>query len=821
VASGTTCVNGVHERRLRGWRVKPVLAWFRLDLRSRWRSLLVLALLVAFASGTVMAAVAGARRGASAPSRLHSSALPTSVVVLPNTPGFDWEPIRALPNVAALTTFVVGDLFRVDGVEAEDSLGFAPADDEMMRTIERPHLIDGRVPDPTRADEVVVSPDFVAHYGLGVGDAVTIRLYRPETVDALAGAESAPDEADGPVVEARIVGVVRSPWLSDQAGGTGGLQVSPGLYANYRENLVGAQNLVFINAMVRLHGGEAAIPAFKEDLARVTGRTDIDVWNMYEALRHQEGVTGFEANALFAFALAAGVAAVFLVGQSMARYSNATVAELHVLRAMGMTPGQTRLAAVAGPTLAAFAGVLLGAAAAVVGSRWFPIGTATGLEPVPGFDADWMVLIGGLIGIPVLAAAGALASASSALRPPRAVAARRGSGVAAAAAQAGAPVPVVVGARFALEPGRGRQAVPVRPALLGAVIGVLGIVAAFTFSSGVSDAAANPARFGQVFELQGWIGIAGSDLGAADALLPRIAEDPDVIAVNKTRSDVAESEGAAVAVFSFEPIGTAITTVLTRGAMPSGPDEIALAPLAADIMGVDLGDTIEVDGTRSSQALTVTGLAFVPQHPHNDYASGAWVTGEGYDDLFSSFKFATVEIALRDGAEPEMVAGRLLDAAAAVPDAEGFEIGPPEPVTALAELQQVRRFPLVLAAFLAVLALGAVGHAVATAVRRRRHDVAVLRALGLTRPQCRTLVVTQASLLAMIGLLIGVPVGLAVGRLVWRYVADTTPLYYVAPVAWLALVLIAPVALVAANLLAVRPARTAASLPVGQVLRVE
>ena len=560
----------------RGEGVRSVLTWFALDLRSRWKSLVVLALLVAFASGTVMGAVAGARRGASAPARLQASSLPSSVVVLPNTPGFDWEPIRGLPSVAALTTFVVGDVFLVDGVDGDNSLGFAPADDEMLRTIERPYVVDGRVPDPTRADEVVVSPDFVSHHGLGVGDAVTIRLYRPETVDAAAFAGSVPDDPDGPVVDARIVGVVRSPWLSDQPGGTGGLQVSPGLYANYRENLIGAEELVFINALVRLQGGEAAIPEFKEDLARVTGRTDIDVWNEYEELRRREDVTGFEANALFVFALAAGVAALFLVGQSMARYSNATVAELHVLRAMGMTPGQTRLAAIAGPTLAAVAGVLLGAAAAVVASRWFPIGTAAGLEPAPGFDVDWRVLIGGLIAIPVLAAAGALASASSALRPARVVTARRGSGVAAAAGHAGAPVPVVVGARFALEPGRGRQAVPVRPALLGAVIGVLGIVAAFTFSSGVSDAAANPARFGQVFELQGWIGINGSDLAAADALLPLIADDPDVTAVNKTRSEVAESEGDAVAVFSFEPVGSAMATVLTQGEMPSEPDEIAL-----------------------------------------------------------------------------------------------------------------------------------------------------------------------------------------------------------------------------------------------------
>ena len=37
--------------------------WARSDLRRRWLSLVVVALFIAFASGTTMALVAGARRG--------------------------------------------------------------------------------------------------------------------------------------------------------------------------------------------------------------------------------------------------------------------------------------------------------------------------------------------------------------------------------------------------------------------------------------------------------------------------------------------------------------------------------------------------------------------------------------------------------------------------------------------------------------------------------------------------------------------------------------------------------------------------------------
>jgi ABC-type antimicrobial peptide transport system permease subunit len=143
------------------------------------------------------------------------------------------------------------------------------------------------------------------------------------------------------------------------------------------------------------------------------------------------------------------------------------------------------------------------------------------------------------------------------------------------------------------------------------------------------------------------------------------------------------------------------------------------------------------------------------------------------------------------------------------------------PLVETAQIRVVEVLPKVLAGFLAVLAIGAVGHALATAVRRRRHDVAVLRALGMTRRQSRWVVVTQASLLAVIGLGFGIPLGFALGRALWRVVADATPLYYVAPVAIAALLLIAPLALVIVNVMAAPPGQLAARMRIGHVLRAE
>jgi ABC-type lipoprotein release transport system permease subunit len=91
----------------------------------------------------------------------------------------------------------------------------------------------------------------------------------------------------------------------------------------------------------------------------------------------------------------------------------------------------------------------------------------------------------------------------------------------------------------------------------------------------------------------------------------------------------------------------------------------------------------------------------------------------------------------------------------------------------------------------------------------------------MTRWQCRGVVVTQASVLAVVGLAFGVPVGIALARVLWRHVATTTPLDYHPPLAVWALALVVPLALVLANLLAAWPGHRAARLRVGQTLRTE
>ena len=803
-----------------------VASWLRLDLRRRWRSLLVLALLVALAAGTVMTAVAAARRGASAVDRLLAQTLPATVVAQPNQPGFDWDAVRALPEVEAVAEVVLSDLV-IEELPG-GFYGYPIGGDEAMRAIERPVVLEGRLPDPTRPDELAVGPVFAGKSGFGVGDTLTLRLFAPETQDRLAFTDPSQVEPDGPIVKVQIVGVVRSPGQllsGDEApDGDGGLLTSPALLDAYGANFLGASGEGIVNAAIRLRGGEAAIPEFRAALEQLTGRPDIGIWNLADEARRVREASNFESDALLVFAVAAGAAAVVLVGQAVARLAAAVVADLPVLRALGMTPGQMIWAAAGGPLGAAVVGTAVGTAAMVAMSRSFPIGTAAFYEPDPGLDVDPPVVLVGAIAVPVAVAVAAAGGAVMALRSARGTRPRRRSGVVALAARSGAPVPVVVGGSFALEPGRGAQAVAVRPALIGAIAGIGGVLAATTFSNGVADAADHPERFGQVHELEGFVGFDGEDFAPVAQLLPTLAADPDVASVNSGRIGVADVGVAPVTLYTLDSAGLPWRPVLVEGRSPETADEIALAPTSAGATGASVGDAVQVTGTAGTRKLTVTGVAFVPEFPsHNNYVSGGWVTANGYDELFGQdsglspgFKFHIVYLALAPGADPQVVASRLGRAI-------GIEefLFAPDPPSPLAQIRQIVAFPVFLAWFLAVLALGTVGHALATAVRRRRHDVAVLRAVGLTRTQSRAVVLTQATVLALIGLVVGIPVGVALGRTVWRYVADTTPLSYVPPAALFAVLLAIPVALLAANGLAAWPGHRAASLRVGHVLRAE
>ena len=150
-----------------------------------------------------------------------------------------------------------------------------------------------------------------------------------------------------------------------------------------------------------------------------------------------------------------------------------------------------------------------------------------------------------------------------------------------------------------------------------------------------------------------------------------------------------------------------------------------------------VGSRVQLSGSKGSKTMLVTGLGLVPEGA-DSYADGGWVTPAGFTSLFTGFKYHDILVALRPDAQgPDAGATLAAQVEHEQPQlrGSGLEFDDAAVPVEVAELHDVRVLPVVLGLFLALLAVGAVGHALASAVRRRAHDLAVLRALGTTRLQ--------------------------------------------------------------------------------------
>jgi ABC-type antimicrobial peptide transport system permease subunit len=119
------------------------------------------------------------------------------------------------------------------------------------------------------------------------------------------------------------------------------------------------------------------------------------------------------------------------------------------------------------------------------------------------------------------------------------------------------------------------------------------------------------------------------------------------------------------------------------------------------------------------------------------------------------------------------------------------------------------------------LAVGVTLHALVTGIRRRRHELAILRSLGFTSGNTRSSLFWQMAAMSAVAAGVGLPLGIVLGRLGWRAITHADglvgePVVPVWPAA-LAVVL----AIVVPLLLAVVPTVREARRHVGAVLRVE
>ena len=814
--------------------------WMRVraELRARWRATIGLALLIAIGGGAVIALAQAARRTDSAYPRFLREYNAADVVVFNHA--FDAQPVtradlEAIPEVAEIEGIKfapVGTREFVPGYSRESD-PFAPG------ALDGAKVIEGRAADPTAVDEVVVTllgreqagEGEYEDLSLDVGDPIQLRFFDPAPEEfAEYGAALNADPVD-----ARIVGVVAIPGgFPPQVTEIGSfIQMTPAFYERYPHAFAGAIESSFL---VRLERGARDMPAFTTAIVDATGgRPPFVVGRDKQDANVQSGIH-LQSLAIWLLAAITGLTVALIVVQALTRQVFLDAGDHPALRALGMSRGQLVSAAVLRVlvTLALASVFALAGAAAV--SSFAPVGVARIAEPSPGPAIDVPAYAAGVACIILVGALSAAAASWSLARARDRESRQRPSMVVGAVARAFGGALVPAGVRLALEPGRGRRAVPVRATIAGIAVALGALVASLTFDASLRTLIDEPRQHGI-----GWdAAIAGDQRTDFPEDGRRLLDLPEVrgVAIGSLGAPLT-FDGVPAETMAFDHVGGDVGLAVIEGRAPrdvgsDDPIEILLGTRTLRSIGASVGDQVVVglDEQSGGAGPEVPGVVVGRGIPVSNseltrLGEGAVVVTSGIariagDRFASEVRPDTAFFVLEPGTDVDAFEETIAELY--TPGRRFGEVLFKPPLAKpndLVSFASVSQLPLVLIGVIGLLCVAILIHTLVSFIRRRRGDLAVLKTLGFGRAQVFGAVAIQSTVLAVVSVVVGLPLGAIVGRLSWSAFAGalgvspdpTTP---AGPV-WL----IVPSALVLANVIAALPARAAARTSPALVLREE
>ena len=774
------------------------------EVRRSWRALLGLGLIVAVVGTVVLAAGAGARRTASVLERAEAATLATDLRMQVDADQAVVDEVAdalaGSDDVAELTRVRT---FPVDAGSEFDMTLFADLDGRLGTTIDRPIAVDGSLPET--ADEVAVNEVLAAELDLAVGDRLPAHTFSPDDVEEIMFEGSFPG-FNGPDLDLRVSGVVRSLQDlqgGDTAAGPSGM-VSSTFVAEHPE--VGGFPEVF---GLRLTDG-STVGDVEALATEVAGDADVSTEVVEETYGESVNrAVGVLTAGLAVFTAVAALAGLLVVGQAVARQVQASNVDEELLRSLGVSR-RARVVAIGTPVfVAAGLGAVVGAIGASLASPLFPIGLARSVEAEPGIRIDPLVVVGGTAVLAVLVAGTVLLRA---FRPAKRVdAERRTRFLAGLSAPLGRPVPLI-GTRLALDPGQGRRSVPIRSAVVGAALGVLGVVGVGVVVSSLTTLVDEPAHWG-------WTWSSSPEASDPDLVQRELPDDERLESaafLSRALVDLGDAEVTGVA---LEQLRGEVALAVRRGRAPTGVGEVALGHQTAEDLGVGVGDTVQAQAADGSGTvdLTVTGEAVFPLNDNPSPGEGALLTLPGLERVRGSDGSRSLLLTYPSGVDAAALEQALADDYGLSFSSYSVPTVPGE----VSNLDGLRSLTRALGLFFAVLALVGLVHVLAVSSRRRRGDFAVLRTLGMRRRQVRRSVALQAIVITLIGVVIGVPVGLVAGRLSWRLMVEGIGVVDDPANPWSMLVAIVPVVLVLAVAVAAVPAWRSARRRPAAVLRSE
>ena len=794
------------------------------QLAAGWRGWVALALLIGLAGGVVLTTAAGARRTSSAYARFLVAEKASDALVAPagtGQGGYDRE-LASLPGVVAVAP--------VDGINAEpigpggkpvQASVVAPGDDRFGRLLETGRMLAGRRPDASRAGEALI--DQTA--------ARQLRLRLGSTLAMIAVPNSG---RGGRRVIVRVVGIMvtrGSVVPVNELDTIPTIVASPALAAR-----LGPAYRAFDGAYVQLRPGYpvSSLSRSAEALARrfpATGGQVFVADERGQAATIQRSIRP-QALALALFAAVLALTALLVLGQLAVRLLQASAADNPALAGLGMTRGQLAAAAVTEVAITAAAGALLAVAVAVAASPLMPIGPARVAEPHPGVSADLPVLAAGWV-ITLLALVVRVSWPAWRLASARLAGVRMAGGRSRSAdwlARSGAPVSLVTGVRLALDPGHGRTKVPVRSAMLGLALSAAAVSASITFGANLLHLVQTPSLYGKNWD-------AAVDLQFASMTAQRFekltAEVPGITGwtygVHGTvtiRSTVIPAIGLAAG------RGSVSWPTMLAGRPPASGQQIVLGTSVLRQLGLRAGQHVRVSAAGRTSNPQITGTAIFPYFGQGsftatDLGTGAIAAVPSLDPQARAashspgYNFVLIRFAAGQDRNADIAALRRALAPVCARAQQSTCVITDQRPNGISDYTRIDGTPAILAGVLALLGLAVLGQITLMSARRRRHDFAVLRTLGMLRLQVSGITAWQAVTMAAVALLLGLPAGVAAGHWAWAGFAAAAGVPPAALTPALPLLLTIPAGLLASLVVSAWPGRFASLGSPAAALRAE
>jgi putative ABC transport system permease protein len=303
---------------------------------------------------------------------------------------------------------------------------------------------------------------------------------------------------------------------------------------------------------------------------------------------------------------------------------------------------------------------------------------------------------------------------------------------------------------------------------------------------------------------------AGLSGGIDPSLTEKLNTLPQVEAATGLRRNIASINGAvdyvsgldpgtAAGVFNLRPIDGSISAL--------GPTAIGVQKDTAKDRGLKVGDNVRVAFKDTGDQTLQVAVIYGQDEPIGNYLLGM----RAYNDNFATRYDTEVFVKRAPGVSTTAVLAAVKQAAEAYPgvtvlDRDGFKSAQAEPINRMLALIYA------LLGLAVIIALLGIANTLALSIFERTHEIGLLRAVGMTRSQLRSVIRWESVIIALQGTALGMVIGVFFGWALVKALGDEGITVFRLPFVGLALIVV--VAAVAGMVAAIGPSRRAAKLDV-------